>query len=236
MNIVISQPMYLPWAGLFEQLKLADIFVHYDDAQFTKGGFLNRVQVKTADGFSWLTVPVLYHSGASMSDTQIETTSAWQKKHFATLQNVLSGLPHAEWVLEEMKPLLFASYPSIAALNIALFEKMAIMIGLKKRFLLSSEMDVSGTSSEKVLNLVKALNGTRYITGLGARNYLDHEGLEKEGIRIEYMQYDPTPYAQKFGAFNPYVTALSLLASAGPEKAIDYLTSQTMYWRDYVNQ
>ena len=29
--VVISQPMFLPWIGLFEQVKVADHFVHYDD-------------------------------------------------------------------------------------------------------------------------------------------------------------------------------------------------------------
>ena len=39
-------------------IKLADIIVHYDDVQFSKGSFTNRVQIKTKDGFKWMTVPL----------------------------------------------------------------------------------------------------------------------------------------------------------------------------------
>ena len=39
-TVVISQPMYFPWVGMLEQMRLADVFVHLDDAQFSKGGFL----------------------------------------------------------------------------------------------------------------------------------------------------------------------------------------------------
>ena len=47
-TVVISQPMLFPWVGMFEQVALADVFVHYDDVQFSKGSFTNRVQLKTA--------------------------------------------------------------------------------------------------------------------------------------------------------------------------------------------
>ena len=45
-TVVISQPMYFPWVGMLEQMALADVWVHLDDAQFSKGGFFNRVQIK----------------------------------------------------------------------------------------------------------------------------------------------------------------------------------------------
>jgi hypothetical protein len=40
-TVVISQPMFFPWVGMLEQLKLADTYVHYDDVQFEKGSFSN---------------------------------------------------------------------------------------------------------------------------------------------------------------------------------------------------
>ena len=57
-TVVVSQPMFFPWVGMFEQIRLADAYVHYTDVQFSKGSFVNRVQIKTADGFRWLTVPL----------------------------------------------------------------------------------------------------------------------------------------------------------------------------------
>ena len=50
-TLVVSQPMFLPWVGLFEQVRLADVFIHYDDVQLPQGGnFMSRVQLKTASG------------------------------------------------------------------------------------------------------------------------------------------------------------------------------------------
>ena len=59
MRVVISQSMYFPWVGMLEQIRLADVFIHYDDVQFSKGSFSNRVQVKQPDGTSaWMTIPL----------------------------------------------------------------------------------------------------------------------------------------------------------------------------------
>ena len=48
MKVVISQSMFFPWVGFLEQLKLADVYVFYDDVQFSKGSFTNRVRVKAS--------------------------------------------------------------------------------------------------------------------------------------------------------------------------------------------
>ena len=34
-TVAINQPCYLPWRGHFALLKAADVFVFYDDVQFT---------------------------------------------------------------------------------------------------------------------------------------------------------------------------------------------------------
>ena len=48
MKVVISQSMFFPWVDFLEQLKLADLNVFYDDVQFSKGSFTNRVRIKAS--------------------------------------------------------------------------------------------------------------------------------------------------------------------------------------------
>jgi hypothetical protein len=35
-EIVITQSNYIPWKGYFDAIALADVFVEYDDMQFTR--------------------------------------------------------------------------------------------------------------------------------------------------------------------------------------------------------
>jgi len=48
MVVAINQPCYLPWRGFFALMKAADVFVFYDDVQFTSNtsrSFAARVQL-----------------------------------------------------------------------------------------------------------------------------------------------------------------------------------------------
>ena len=75
MQIVISQSMLFPWIGLMEQIRLADVFVHYNDVQFSKGSFVNRVQIKTSQGTKWMTVPLEnLHLGQRINEVKPKVT------------------------------------------------------------------------------------------------------------------------------------------------------------------
>ena len=85
MKVVITQPMFFPWAGLLEQLRMADIIVYYDDVQFSKGSFTNRVQIKTPFGKKWLTVPLKNFSLHLNTTRKSRTSCRQQKTNFISL-------------------------------------------------------------------------------------------------------------------------------------------------------
>ena len=98
----------------------------------------------------------------------------------------------------------------------------------------SSQMNIGGSSSERVLKLVKAVNGTEYVTGHGARNYLDHDMFNRNGISVSYMRYDLLPWQQAYEDFTPFVTGLDLIASQTPEYTKTHLRPISVDWRDFV--
>ena len=112
---------------------------------------------------------------------------------------------------------------------------MADYFGLTESrvFLNSSELGIVGTSSRRVLDIILKLGGKRYVTGLGAHNYLDHRLLEQNGVIVEYMDYNLNKYPQMHGDFTPYVTALDLVANCGKE-GIKYICSGTVGWCEIV--
>ena len=125
MNIVISQPMYLPWIGMFEQLNLSDIFVHYDDVQFPQGrSFINRVQIKTKDGIKWLTVPIdKRNSGKLINETLISYNENWREKHMSIIRQSFLNSKFKNDVLEMMGKIYSHKFDTISELNIYAFEK-----------------------------------------------------------------------------------------------------------------
>ena len=136
MRVVISQSMYFPWVGLLEQLRLADVFVHYDDVQFTRG-FYNRVQVKTVQGTQWLTVPLRdQHRGQTIDEVLQDDRQDWQRRHAATLRQHYSKAPFRDEMLEVASGVLLQPLRTLADVSRASILALAHYFGLAegKRF------------------------------------------------------------------------------------------------------
>lgn len=228
--------MFFPWAGLFEQIRLADVFVYYDDVQFSKGSFENRVQIKTATGLKWLTVPVRHERlSQTLSETRLDDSKDWRNSHLAFLRQQFRGAPFAADALSIVERVYGGSCASLADLCIAGMDAVCGYLGIADplQFKRSSLLGIPGRSSRRVLDIVKAFDGTRYVTGHGAKNYLDHEAFEEAGVRIEYMDYRKEPYPQLFGPFTASVSILDLIANVGAAGA-DVLRPQTVNWKDFM--
>ena len=99
-TVVISQPQLLPWPGFFELVASAEIYVHLDDALFSKGSFTNRIQIKHPTGTKWMTVP-LQGKGTFQKIIQLEAAGTeWKRRHRELVRQSLSAAPHLDSALD----------------------------------------------------------------------------------------------------------------------------------------
>ncbi|MFZ5532228.1 MAG: WbqC family protein [Pseudomonadota bacterium] len=237
MKVVISQSMYFPWVGLLEQIKLADTFVHYDDVQHTRG-FYNRVQVKTEHGIRWITIPLRdRHQGQRIDEVRIDDRADWRRQHHDILQQAYSKTPFCKEMLALVDSVFMKKFEILADVSRASMMALSDYFGLTEatRFVSSLNFKSETRGSHRIHDICVALEAKTYITGHGARNYLDHDLFERSAIRVEYMNYRKVPYAQMYGEFTPYVTALDLVANCGREGA-KVICSDAVYWKDFLNE
>jgi hypothetical protein len=92
--------MYFPWIGMLEQMRHADIFVHYNDVQFSKGHFQNRIKIKTSKGPKWMTIPLrAVRLGQSINEVCIDETSDWRGQHVELLYQAYREAPYRDEML-----------------------------------------------------------------------------------------------------------------------------------------
>ncbi|CAD6540229.1 WbqC family protein [Paraburkholderia metrosideri] len=234
--IVVSQPMYFPWFGMLEQIRLCDTYVYYDDVQFTRG-FFNRVQIKTAHGIRWLTVPLQnWKRGQLINEVRIDNSEDWMTRHRQQLEQAYAHAPFKQDMLELVDAVFARDYEWIGELAQASTDALVSYfpeIGLDKRFLVSSQLDVDGSSSQRLINICTALGGKTYLTGHGAKSYLAHEAFEERGIDVDYIDYELNAYAQAHGDFTPYVTSLDLIAHVG-RAGVAHIRGKSSPWRDFL--
>ncbi len=232
MNTVVMQPQFFPWRGLFEQIHLCDEFVHLDDAQFQKGGMTNRIQIKTANGPFWFTVPVLRGGHLPpINETEIDYRSDWRGKTIRTFEMSYARAPFLRDAIALLTEVYDPKPATIGALDIAAIERCAAYLGLQPTFSLASQTPVTMAKTDRLVGLLGQRGTKRYITGLGALDYLDEPMLAAQGIEVRVMSYERTPYPQLHGPFDPHVSILDTIANLGPAAAAS-LTSPTIAWHD----
>jgi hypothetical protein len=227
MNCVILQPSYVPWRGYFSQINKADVFVFYDDVQYDKHGWRNRNQIKTAQGRQWLTIPV--HSGGVVENSipinqvQIDWSKQWNKSHWKALTFAYGRTLY----FHTYAPLLESFYQRqdefLADFTIDLTIALAREMGIgHTSFIRSSEMDVTGQKTDRLVQILARLGATCYISGPSARDYIEADKLAAVGVTLEYMDYNYPEYPQLYPPYDPNLSILDLLFMTGPD-AMKYI-------------
>jgi WbqC-like protein family len=225
-TVVITQSNYLPWRGYFDLLRSADEVVLLDCVQYTRRDWRNRNRIKTAQGMTWLTVPVETKGQylQSIDETRI-SDGQWATKHIRTIEAAYSRALH----YDELAPWLFDLLRSVSAeplltkvnerLLRALCERLGIAVPIRRcSDVLDRNALRSMRSTERLLAIATELGSTRYLSGPSAQEYLDIGVFEAAGIQVSWMNYDGYPsYSQLWGIFEPQISIIDLLLNTGPE-------------------
>jgi hypothetical protein len=216
---VVLQPSYLPWLGYFAQLKQSDVFVIYDDVQFDKNGWRNRNRIKTAQGAQWLTVPVLttgQHRPANR-DIAVDNKQAWGKKHLAALRQNYARAPYFAQTIATFEILYGQAWHRLLDLNVACFDAVNQLLGLRREIRFASELGVEGQGAERLIGICHKLEADRFYEGAAGRDYIDDTLFKDAGIAIEYQDYQHPVYPQLHGDFIPFLSVVDLLFNCGPK-------------------
>jgi len=222
-NVVILQPSYIPWRGVFDQIQHADLFVFYDDVQYDKRGWRNRNQIKTPRGRQWLTIPV-HSRGAQTQNTPINQIriawdDPWNETHFKAIQHSYRKAPHFIRYLPILETFYQRRDDFLADFTIAFTIALARELGnTHTRFMRSSEIaGIDGQKTDRLIQILQSVGATHYISGPSARDYIENEKFDRAGITLEYMQYNYAEYPQLYPPFDPQVSVLDLLLMTGTE-------------------
>ncbi|MGH8735957.1 MAG: WbqC family protein [Burkholderiales bacterium] len=218
------QSNYIPWRGYFDFIDDCDLFLYYDDVQYTHRSWRNRNRIKTDRGLIWLSVPVIHDHGTLIQDARIDYGTRWLDKHIRTLTLAYKKAPHFAQYAERFFELLQSRPETISDLNVRACGWIMSQLGIHTRTRMSRELGIVGEKLDRPLLLARQLAATTYLAGPTAKPYTDIEGFRAAGIALEFKVYDYPEYPQLHGAFESNVTVLDLLFNCGPD-ARHYLKS-----------
>ena len=228
-KIAILQPNYIPWKGVFDLINQVDVFVFYDDVQYTTKDWRNRNKIKTPNGELWLTVPVI-HKGRReqlICEAEIDNTTNWQKTHYKSIFSNYQKAPYFEqyhFLLEELY--LKSKWALINDLDIFATKRIAEILGIGVEWYRSSDLRCEGTKQGgKVVQICKKLKCDYFINGPASKDFMDEKLFSSEDIILDYMKYSYDEYDQSYPPFNHYVSVLDVLFNCGANAKHHILSS-----------
>ena len=133
--------------------------------------------------------------------------------------------PVFKFLEPKLEKFFIQEWQTLSELNIALVEQHLEWMDISVDTLRSSQLTSRGQGTELILNICKETGADIYVAGPGAKNYLDFESFERNGISIEIPRYNGgREYPQQYSksGFISDLSALDLLLNCGSN------------WREYL--
>ena len=219
MKLAIHQPKYLPWPGYFHKMESVDLFLILDTVQYMKHEYDNRCKIKTPEGEQWLTVPVSSPNlGTPINKVMLAMDADIWRYNWKPLKNNYSKSPFFEEYKDELHEIYGKKWDRLIDLNLKLIETVRNWLGIKTRLKFASELpETTLKGTELILSHCRELKADEYLSGMGGKNYLEQEQFDNDNIRLEFQNYTPIVYPQRFGDFVPNLSVVDLLFNCGKD-------------------
>ena len=218
-KVAILQSNYIPWKGYFDLINMVDEFVLYDDVQYTKSDWRNRNRIKTRNGAQWITIPVSQESlSQRICDTKV-ANRRWREKHWKSICQWYPKAPFFKTYKGIFEDLYLGDNESyLSRINYTFITAVNGILGIGTKVSWSVDYDVVEGRTKRLVNLCKQTGATEYISGPAARNYIEEDLFDNEGICVSYMDYSGYPeYDQLFPPFEHSVSIIDLIFNKGPD-------------------
>ncbi len=210
-RVLITQSNYIPWKGYFDSIQCCDVFVIFDEMQYTKMDWRNRNKIKTKEGLKWLTIPVQtsgkYHQ--KIRDTKVADKN-WNITHWNIIKENYRNANNFKEMVDWIEPLYRnCNYGYLSEINIHFIKEINRFLGIETEIRFSSEFELHEERSQRLVNICKDLEGTDFYAGPAAQFYIDTAKFEREDIKLHWLDY--TEYKQYPQLYPPFEHAVSIL-------------------------
>lgn len=223
MLAAIHQHHYFPWLGYMDKMAKADVFLLLDRVQLTDSSNMFRHQLLDKNGEKkYITIP--FNKKGYMqrpyNELEINAQVDWQARQRNFIWDNYRRHPFFREVWEEIEPVFTSEFALLWQVTDASVQIMRRLLRVDTPLVYQSALTPSEEKkSQFLIDLLRQLGADAYLSGNGARKYMDMDMFENAGIRVEYQRFALPEYPQKNArAFVPGISGLDVLFNCGVEE------------------
>lgn len=232
MNIAIMQPYFFPYIGYFQLIHSVDKFVVYDNIKYTKKGWINRNRILVNGQPQLFTIPLKKDNDYLNVDKRYiaETWNLSKSNFLNSIKGNYKKAPYFEQVYSIIEKIANNQNLNLFDFIFNSIKTINEFLDIKTELLVSSTIPIDHNlkSQDKVIELCKALNATRYINAIGGIELYNKETFANKNIQLNFIKTNYIEYKQFNNNFVPWLSIIDVLMFNSKEHVKSYLNQYTL--------
>jgi len=225
--VIIHQPDFIPWMGLFHKIMSAQQVIIFDSVQISSGkSYSSRVKILLNGQEYWMSIPIKRSGnfGQKIFEVEILDFKINWKKNLGTIKQAYAKTNHFTEIYQYLEEFLNQDYQFLSQFNQAFMEKTTVKLGGKDiQFLNSSHKPELVASESKrtdyIIETCKVFDVKDYISGVGCLTFLEEEKFKENVINITFQDFNHPVYKQyRSEIFVPGLSIIDSLMNIGFEE------------------
>lgn len=184
-TLAVMQPYFLPYAGYFRLFAAADRVALFDCVQFPRRGWVHRNRLPDGAGNpAWLTLPLR----AGARETRIANLR-FAEDATAALRQRCDRFPQLRELDHPLLSAVLNPAPDVVGYLEALLRRCCADMALPFDVIRTSSLDIDPAlrGQDRVLAIVEALGGDKYINLEGGQALYDPKAFADRGIKLSIL-------------------------------------------------
>lgn len=213
------QPDFLPHLAFFYKVVMSDIFIILDDVQFPRRGFVHRDKILNQLGDpEWLTIGIVKPAfDALINSVVLAEINEWRIKNLSQIKNAYFRHPYFDQIYPFLENIYLKNINSLLEFNMTFLNTIFGVVAIKPKVVYSSNLRVTSTSSTRLAEISHRVGATTYLSGVGAKNYLDEKAFVNNSVEVSWVDFHHPAYPQLFDKFVPGLSIVDYLMCCGFE-------------------
>lgn len=213
MKLAIMQPYFLPYIGYYQLIHAVDMFLVYDNIQYTKKGWINRNRFLKNGGAAVFTLPLKKDASEGDVVQRELATDFDRKKLLNQLREAYRRAPFFNQVFPIVEVIIGNEeqnlFRYIHASIVTMCKHLEISTTIKISSDVAIDHDLKG--QDKVLALCQAVGAEVYVNSSGGAGLYSHGDFRECGIELQFMRAKPFEYPQFGQPFQPWLSIIDVL-------------------------
>jgi len=224
--IAIMQPYFCPYIGYFQLINAVDVFVIYDNIEYTKKGWINRNRLLADGQPAGFSIPLKKASDFLQVKERFLADDFNGPRLLNRIRGAYAKAPHFDQAFPLVEAMVLFGERNLFDFVFNSVGEICRFLGISTRLVKSSEVVVDHElkGQEKVLAICKALGAERYINPIGGRALYARDVFRAQGLDLGFLQTGTITYRQFGAEFVEFLSIIDVLMfNARDEIARDFL-------------